>query len=696
METPRTNKTDFSLWKEILPIIKDVTWNKTGRNHEQKFYDGLFNGAYKRKPDDILVLFFSLDTEARIPPKYEDLLPKPWSEIEISLMQGEMVELEGKARDLNVIVLAAPTRSQLKPLIRQSKLLKALSGLDETSYSLLVAPSGRVKGPVIYTVIISEENWRKAKVSCQMETEGVLSLSMNNNGAPRVPDGHASFVHNLTAVDSEGNALPIKNFGDALWKVQPKENQLITLSYEVLLEHDKSDLPWGRDEAPYVTEDGAFWTGRALFIKTDMSDITVRFNLPEGWHVTTPWQPVANQPSTFLLEDEEDLTESFLFAGTHIEEQAKVGDTEIMLAVGNRMQKSKDLIQEAVQKFLNEYGEIFGSSPKIRTLIVVNHQDRRGSFDGGVFGRSISVLMGYEPTENNTQRWAPFIAHEVFHLWNGQIIKHSGQENWFSEGFTDYYAMVICARTGMIDEQEFIQRLKQACRQYLSKFGQTPIRKAREYALQYAGGSLVAASLDIQIRNLTNNTKSLDDLMQQMYLEFGRTSKKYALEDVIRLVNNITEKDHTGFFEQYVSGTNELPIVEYLSYIGLELKKKVTEELPEQAYVVHKMLRIQSLMHSGLVIRRSQEAGYQDEDRLIVIAGTPVNNINDVQTLAGSLRCGEKVSVGLLRDGKQITLEITVGGDQDNIPLERKVEISLEKTARLNNSQKTILSGITR
>ena len=67
-----------------------------------------------------------------------------------------------------------------------------------------------------------------------------------------------------------------------------------------------------------------------------------------------------------------------------------------------------------------------------------------------------------------------------------------------------------------------------------------------------------------------------------------------------------------------------------------------------------------------------------------------------MQTLAGSLRCGEKVSVGLLRDGKQITLEITVGGDQDNIPLERKVEISLEKITRLNNSQKSILSGIIR
>ena len=554
---------------------------------------------------------------------------------------------------------------------------------------------GQTKGPVVYTVTIPEENWRKAKVSCQMKPEDVLSLSMNNNGAPRVPDGYASFVHNLTVVDSEGNTLPIKNFGDARWKIQSKENQPLTLSYEVLLKHDKSDLPWGRDEAPYVTEDGVFWTGRALFIKGDMNDITVRFNLPEGWHVTTPWQPVLNQLPTFLLEDEQELTESFLFAGTHIEEQAKVGDTEIMLALGNGMQKSKDLIQEAVQKFLNEYEEVFGGSPKTRTLIVANRQDRKGSFDGGVFGRSISVLMGDEPTENNTQRWAPFIAHEVFHLWNGQIIEHSGQENWFSEGFTDYYATVICARTSMIDEHRFIERLRQACKQYFSKSGQIPIREAREYELQYAGGSLVAASLDIQIRKLTNNARSLDHLMQQMYLEFGDTSKKYDLEHVIRLVNNITGKDLTSFFEKYVSGTEELPLSDYFGYIGMDLKKEVTEELADLSYVVHKMLNIQSLKHSGLVIRRSHAAGYQDEDRLIAIAGTPVNNTKDMQTVAGSLKRGEKIQVGLLRDGKEVTLEITVGGDQQSPPLERKVEISLEKIASLNSSQKSIFSGIT-
>ena len=115
----------FPAFRQIIDMLEDVTWNKTGRNHEKKHYDGLFNGYHNRKPGDILVLLFSLDTKDRIPSVYEDLLPQPWSEIEESLQQGRTVELEGKSRDFNVILLAVPNRVQLKQLIHDSKFLKA-------------------------------------------------------------------------------------------------------------------------------------------------------------------------------------------------------------------------------------------------------------------------------------------------------------------------------------------------------------------------------------------------------------------------------------------------------------------------------------------------------------------------------------------------------------------------------------------
>ena len=692
----------FDMFGEIFEMVRQATYNKTGRFHDKKSYDSIFiEGIWGKKPGDILVLLFSLDTNDRIPAGYVDLLPVAWLAIEEALKQGKSLELRSVARETNVILLAAPTKGKLRQLIEESSLLRAIGGKKNNK---LVAASGekwtqtgRTKGPVAYTVTISPDNWRKAIVSCRLVTDNTLSLWMNNNGAPRVPDGHGSFVRNLKATDSAGNTVQIRDFGQAHWVMSPAENQPITLSYEVLLEHDKSNLLWGPDEAPYVTEDGVFWTGRALFIVAEMNNVTLRFDLPDQWHVSTPWQPAAGEASAFSLKDQDELTEAFVFAGTHIEEQARIGDMEITLAFGTKMRTSGELLKTASQNILDCYAELFGGKVPGRMLIVVNRQQREHSFDGGVFGRSISMLMGDMPNRENIEQWVPFVAHELFHLWNGQFIGHTGQENWFSEGFTDYYAMVVCARLNLISEKEFIQRLRNASERYFTKAGQKPIREAHDYELQYAGGSLVGASLDILIRKSTDNMKSLDDLMRCMYQEFGKTGKKYSLEDVIRAANKIAQMDHTEFFKKYVEGTDELPLEEYLGYMGLDLRKKIKDELPNSGFAIHEMLHIMSLsqMHEGLLIRRSQKAGYQDEDYLTAIDGIPVKSFTDIQTVTKRLTPGGTIDVTLLRGGKEIKMKITLGGEGQQVSLERTVDVEIDKKAKLNSLQKAILSGIT-
>lgn len=484
------------VFAEIIDIVKAGTRSKTGRSHGKKSYDSIFiEGIWGRKPGDIIVLLFSLETDDRVPSEYEDLLPVAWPEIESALKQGKSLELKSDARKMNIIVLAAPTTEKLGHLVRKSSLLKAIGGKDKKPDVPLPdekwTRTGRTKEPAAYTVTITQDNWRKAVVNCRIVTDGDLSLWMNNNGAPQVPNGHASFVRNLKAVDSAGKKVPIKDYGQARWRMPPADNQPVTLSYEVLLEHDKSDLPWGPDEAPYVTEDGAFWTGRALFIVAEMNNITLRFDLPDQWHVSTQWQPAPGKASAFSLKDADELTEAFIFAGTHIEERARVGDMEIALALGTKMEPSKELLKAASQKLLNCCVELFG-------------------------------------------------------------------------------------------------------------------------------------------------------------------------------------------------------------YMGLDLRKQIIEALPDRDYVIHRMLHIMSLRQTQntLLILRSQEAGYQDDDLLTAIDGMPVGSFRDIQTVAKRLEPGDKIEVALLRAGKKVTLELDVGGEEQRIPLERKIEVTINKKARLNSSQKAILSGI--
>ncbi|MBN2593576.1 MAG: transglutaminase domain-containing protein [Sedimentisphaerales bacterium] len=116
------------VFKEIIERVQDVTYNKTGRFHEKKSYDEIFDGTHNKKSGDIIVLLFSLDTDDRIPAKYEDLLPAAWPAIESALKQEKVLELKSNACEMNIIVLAAPTTEKLRQLVMESNLLSGLKG----------------------------------------------------------------------------------------------------------------------------------------------------------------------------------------------------------------------------------------------------------------------------------------------------------------------------------------------------------------------------------------------------------------------------------------------------------------------------------------------------------------------------------------------------------------------------------------
>lgn len=76
---------------------------------------------------NFLILLFSYDQDGlrEIPKNYEDLLPLDRPTLEKRLKEGESVDLTGRSRGLNVILLAAPTMVELEKLIEKTSLLNA-------------------------------------------------------------------------------------------------------------------------------------------------------------------------------------------------------------------------------------------------------------------------------------------------------------------------------------------------------------------------------------------------------------------------------------------------------------------------------------------------------------------------------------------------------------------------------------------
>jgi predicted metalloprotease with PDZ domain len=197
-----------------------------------------------------------------------------------------------------------------------------------------------------------------------------------------------------------------------------------------------------------------------------------------------------------------------------------------------------------------------------------------------------------------------FLTHEYFHHYNVKRIRpfelgpfcydNENRTNllWVSEGFTVYYEYIILRRANLISDQEFLESIEKKIMinennpgrlfQSLSQssyntWSDGPFGKqgkdAGKTISYYDKGPLLGLILDLTIRNATDNKKSLDDVMKQLYWQFyKKLNRGFTDAELQQTCEAIAGISLSNEFE-YVYSTNEIDYNKYLSYAGL----KVTE-----------------------------------------------------------------------------------------------------------------------
>ena len=572
-----------------------------------------------------------------------------------------------------------------------------------------------------YAVKIAADNPRVAHVKCVLtpkvnsgtkEEQKPLLLSMSRFGTEWLDDGYGHYLQDLTVTDTNGKALVIEEIDKTQWAIETRDESPVTLHYKALLNHDEREWHWGRDETPYAQDDCVFWPGYALFIVGEVDDVELCVDVPDNWSVSTPWERIGPNRHRFVITDQNDLMYAYLVLGEHAERLVETGaETKIVLALGGHLKGAMDEVEQTVTALLGMYSGIFGGTPKDQLLFVANPYGKKEYRSGGASRRSISMLIGETLDEANRGFWLPPIARLMCYLWNGSYIDirygtgaigFKEQEYWFSTGFTQYYSEIVPVRLGLISESEFLRSLERTWEAYLSRQGELSIHEAGEdksanRELVYDGGSLIAAALDLQIRSLTENRRSLDDVMRQMYRKFGLAGVPYTMNDVIRIVSGMTGADFKPFFRKYVTGTEQLPLEEYFKDAGVDVEIEFGERLPRIGYIVHEMLGIGGIggpPGGGLFIDNSRQ--YRDNDQLVGINGTPVHTFDDIRKVAKDWQFGDVVELTLVRGDEEIILPITLGGDASKKPpLEADtIDVTIRKGTKRSDSQHAIWSGI--
>jgi len=275
---------------------------------------------------------------------------------------------------------------------------------------------------------------------------------------------------------------------------------------------------------------------------------------------------------------------------------------------------------------------------------------------------------GQSGMDDNYRDFLGLCSHEYFHTWNVKRIKPAVYQPydlqrevytdllWAFEGITSYYDDLALRRCGLIEVDSYLELLAQTMTRVQrglgrsrqsaaessfnawTKFYKQDENSANAIVSYYAKGCLIAACIDLKMRELTNAQQDLDEVMRRLWQACLEQGKAVEPDSIQRLVSEITGVDLGPFLEQLIYGTAELPLPELLASVGIEVVRRVAKnpqdkggkdmegDLPGVDFGA--MLKDSE---AGLIIQRVVEAGAAQSsglsagDQIIAVDGLKLN-----------------------------------------------------------------------
>ncbi|MCP3914189.1 MAG: hypothetical protein GY711_01395 [bacterium] len=446
----------------------------------------------------------------------------------------------------------------------------------------LLVPIGSAAERGEYRVTFSDAQRRTVRVEADLAVDG-RTLLVSPIGANDFEAGWAHWIKDLAVTDPDGKPVRVDHRGRGKYRLRDRARR-VHLSYEVRLDHEDHEWPFGLDEATYLRDDCTYVATQTLFLAPpNLERALVRFELPDDWIVSTSWEPApaAEDADAGLNEERyvvrsfEQLTRACLLVGEHSEERVRAAGVEVLLAVGDDLRDSTPRMVQTLEAALYEATVLFGGdAPGQRYIVVANMADYSGGA-GHVGGMS---MVFAQPPSAADATWAHVCLHELLHMWIGVAIRRANSEaEWFQEGVTDYLAMMLLARAGIADEGTLLEMLGRSYGNYALRAGRRSLAsagrdKAAETGLLYGGGLYMGLLLDVEIRSGSRGRHSIQDLLQILYIQFGNSDEAYTSLEVAGIASDLAGRDVGKLFDRYVEGSLRIPVAAYLRRLGLALE----------------------------------------------------------------------------------------------------------------------------
>ena len=460
--------------------------------------------------------------------------------------------------------------------------------------SLQAAPTAPAAdaAPVAGTYVVTvDRSLRSVAVRAELT---VLDgrLFMDSIQAQQLERGWATHVRDLVATDEGGRTIALEPRDTSAWVLDPGAKK-VRLSYTLDLAFARASWPAGNEQAGYVADDALYLVTKSLFITTSApGSFRVTFDLPARWRASSPWAPVGADERTFSVADATELLRNAVVLGEHAEIRQRSGAFTLLLALPGPIAAGREQITPVVQASVARFLRVFPRTPPTRFLMTVFH----GPDDGEAFRQSATFTTADSIRPEGALVWANFIAHELFHHWNGQRIRGAGPNSawqWFSEGVTEYVANLALVRDGIVDEARFLKKVERHLGNYVF-FEISPLfpdsltlrsagaQKTRYRFAVYDGGWTAALCIDGLIREESGGAHRLEDLLRLLHEEHALTGKPWDAATLEVLARRLGAPSVGPFVENHTLRRNPMPVAACLSRMGY---RAVTKPYGAEVYV---------------------------------------------------------------------------------------------------------------
>ncbi|MCG7873705.1 MAG: PDZ domain-containing protein [Candidatus Thiodiazotropha lotti] len=520
------------------------------------------------------------------------------------------------------------------------------------------------------------------------------------------------YARHIVSIEANANGqqLTLNKLDKQSWQIESVK-QPLTINYQV--------YAWELTvRSAHFDNTHAYFNGPALFLAVRGQElmpcrlevVAPQFKPQKEWWVAFSMKPEKIDDrgfGTYQADDYETLIDHPGEIGDYTESRFEVAGCNHRFVVSGVKRFDHEKLSLHLSQICEKQVEMFGELPVQDYLFLLRVVD--DGYGGLEHKNSTSLIFPRDdlPAKHDHKitsgyrRLLALCSHEYFHLWNVKRItpkvfleKNTQQEVytrqlWVFEGITSYYDELMLVRSGVISKQDYFEmlaetvtrvmrgsgRLKQTLEEssfdVWTKFYKQDENAPNAIVSYYAKGALFALLLDLTIRLQSNGRSSLDQVMREMWLRYGKQGKGVPENGIETIVAEVTSLDLQSLFDLGLRSTDELPLTECLSAFGVEMKLLPAKSFDDRGGVIRDKEREQKSYtgigakwtnkNGGIKVQQvfddgaAQRAGISAGDEIVAVDGLRMT-AKQFENYIVDTDAGDDIEVHLFRRDQLMSL----------------------------------------